>query len=224
MAKEQDLPLNPLKISGLCGRLMCCLRYEFEAYKDFKSRAPRRNAIIETPQGLAKVIDMNTPREMITLQFEDGSRTEVPLSAMDCSCDKGCPCRVKAEALPAPEEPAFEPVVMRDSPRASGRPQSQRAAQPQGAQAAQSAQAAEEPRTERKRRRRGGQKKPAEGASPAQQQAAQPKQPKQNQPRQKGDAAAQPPAQGGEGTAENRPASSRRRRRRRPSGPSGKAE
>ncbi len=40
MAKEQDLPLNPLKISGLCGRLMCCLRYEYEAYKDFKSRAP----------------------------------------------------------------------------------------------------------------------------------------------------------------------------------------
>ena len=42
MAKEQDLPLNSSKISGVCGRLMCCLRYEFEAYKDFKSRAPKR--------------------------------------------------------------------------------------------------------------------------------------------------------------------------------------
>lgn len=42
MAKEQDLSLNPQKISGVCGRLMCCLRYEYEAYKDFKSRAPRR--------------------------------------------------------------------------------------------------------------------------------------------------------------------------------------
>ena len=45
MAKEQDLPLNPLKISGLCGRLMCCLRYEYDAYKDFKTRAPKRGAI-----------------------------------------------------------------------------------------------------------------------------------------------------------------------------------
>ena len=43
MAKEQDLPLNSTKISGACGRLMCCLRYEFEAYRDFKGRAPKRN-------------------------------------------------------------------------------------------------------------------------------------------------------------------------------------
>ena len=61
MAKEQDLPLNPLKISGLCGRLMCCLRYEYDAYKDYKSRAPRRGAMIETPAGTAKVTDLNTP-------------------------------------------------------------------------------------------------------------------------------------------------------------------
>ncbi|MDI6821870.1 MAG: stage 0 sporulation family protein [Actinomycetota bacterium] len=40
MAKEQDLPLNPLKISGICGRLMCCLKYEYEWYKEFKSKAP----------------------------------------------------------------------------------------------------------------------------------------------------------------------------------------
>ena len=44
MAKEQDLSLNPQKISGVCGRLMCCLRYEFDAYKDFKGRAPKQNA------------------------------------------------------------------------------------------------------------------------------------------------------------------------------------
>ena len=51
MAKEQDLSLNPQKISGVCGRLMCCLRYEFDAYKDFKSRAPKQNATVETPDG-----------------------------------------------------------------------------------------------------------------------------------------------------------------------------
>ncbi len=51
MAKEQDLSLNPQKISGLCGRLMCCLRYEYDAYKDFKSRAPKANATVQTPGG-----------------------------------------------------------------------------------------------------------------------------------------------------------------------------
>ena len=45
---------EPLKISGLCGRLMCCLRYEFDAYKDFKRRAPKRGAIVETPAGTAQ--------------------------------------------------------------------------------------------------------------------------------------------------------------------------
>lgn len=102
MAKEQDLPLNPAKISGACGRLMCCLRYEFEAYKDFKSRAPKKNALIETPLGLAKVIDYNTPREMILLRFENGKSLSVPLKDFDCEADKtGCvrPCRVSREAI-----------------------------------------------------------------------------------------------------------------------------
>ena len=87
MAKEQDLSLNPQKISGVCGRLMCCLRYEFEAYKDFKSRAPKQGAKIETPEGVAKVVDLNVPRELITVQLEDENETSkrvtFPLSAMD---------------------------------------------------------------------------------------------------------------------------------------------
>ena len=99
MAKEQDLPLNPLKISGLCGRLMCCLRYEYEAYKDFKSRAPKKGAIIETPLGLAKVSELNTPRETIGMKFEDGKRVTVPLAEMGCSKGTGCPCTVSRETL-----------------------------------------------------------------------------------------------------------------------------
>lgn len=88
MAKEQDLPLNSAKISGVCGRLMCCLRYEFEAYKDFKQRAPKRNALIDTPLGKAKVVDMDTPRERLTLRLENGRSFVVPLSDMTCS--EGC--------------------------------------------------------------------------------------------------------------------------------------
>ena len=83
MAKEQDLPLNPTKISGLCGRLMCCLRYEFDAYKDFKSRAPKKNGIIDTPIGLGKVVEFDTPRENVRVRMEDGSSVVLPLSALD---------------------------------------------------------------------------------------------------------------------------------------------
>jgi cell fate regulator YaaT (PSP1 superfamily) len=103
MAKEQDLPLNPVKISGACGRLMCCLRYEFEAYKDFKSRAPKKGAIIDTPLGLAKVIEFNTPREIVHMRLEDGKHMEIPLADFDCAknADGSCarPCKVGREAI-----------------------------------------------------------------------------------------------------------------------------
>lgn len=85
MAKEQDLPLNSSKISGVCGSLMCCLRYEFEAYKDFKSRAPKKKAIIDTPLGKARVQEYNTPREELILRLESGKVFRVSLADMTCS-------------------------------------------------------------------------------------------------------------------------------------------
>ncbi len=85
MAKEQDLPLNSTKISGACGRLMCCLRYEFEAYRDFKGRAPKRNAVIETPLGKAKIVEYDTPKEEICLRLENGKQVRVPLAEMTAS-------------------------------------------------------------------------------------------------------------------------------------------
>lgn len=83
MAKEQDLSLNPQKISGVCGRLMCCLRYEFDAYKDFKSRAPKQNATVETPEGPAKVIDLDVPREIVSLKIMGEKPVKVPLADFD---------------------------------------------------------------------------------------------------------------------------------------------
>ncbi len=100
MAKEQDLSLNPQKISGVCGRLMCCLRYEFEAYRDFKGRAPKRNAVIETPLGKAKIVEYETPKEQICLRLENGKQVRVPLVDMEASEaarkkseELGCACR-----------------------------------------------------------------------------------------------------------------------------------
>ena len=115
MAKEQDLPLNSTKISGACGRLMCCLRYEFEAYRDFKSRAPKRNAVIDTPLGKAKIIEYDTPKEQLCLRLESGKQIRVALADMTASEaahkkseELGCPCRpdtVTREVLDRLESP-----------------------------------------------------------------------------------------------------------------------
>lgn len=98
MAKEQDLSLNPQKISGVCGRLMCCLRYEFDAYKDFKSRAPKQNTQVETPAGTAKVIDLDVPREIVSLKIEGEKPVKVPLADFDPPEEGSRPKRVGAEA------------------------------------------------------------------------------------------------------------------------------
>lgn len=118
MAKEQDLPLNSNKISGACGRLMCCLRYEFEAYRDFKGRAPKRNAVIETPLGKGKIIEYDTPKEQIVLRLEDGKLVRVALADMEASEaahkkseELGCPCRpdtVTRAALDKLESPEIK--------------------------------------------------------------------------------------------------------------------
>ena len=118
MAKEQDLPLNSTKISGACGRLMCCLRYEFEAYRDFKSRAPKRNAVIETPLGKGKIIEYDTPKEQIALRLENGKQVRVALADMEASEaahrkseELGCPCRpdtVTRAALDKLESPEIK--------------------------------------------------------------------------------------------------------------------
>ena len=91
MAKEQDLPLNPLKISGICGRLMCCLKYEYEAYLDFKKRAPRRGTKVETEFGTAKIVDFSVPKETMILQLESGQRIEMSLAdTQKCGCEGKC--------------------------------------------------------------------------------------------------------------------------------------
>ncbi len=98
MAKEQDLPLNSSKISGVCGRLMCCLRYEFEAYRDFKQRAPKKNNLIDTPLGKAKIVEYNTPRETLLLRLENGKSFTIALKDMTCS--EGCCKRAKEQNIP----------------------------------------------------------------------------------------------------------------------------
>jgi cell fate regulator YaaT (PSP1 superfamily) len=93
MAKEQHLPLNPMKISGLCGRLMCCLKYEQEQYVCFRKEAPSRGTQVQTDVGDGVVVGYQVPKDALTLRFEDGSYGDVPIDG--CSCG-GAPCRKSA--------------------------------------------------------------------------------------------------------------------------------
>jgi len=80
MAKEQNLPLNPMKISGLCGRLLCCLGYESEQYQVMKDKFPKEGQQVSTPMGVASVIGGNPLKETVSVELESGAITEFPLS------------------------------------------------------------------------------------------------------------------------------------------------
>ncbi len=82
MAKEQDLPLNPSKISGVCGRLMCCLKYEVAAYEEFNQKAPPLWSEVETGEGAGKVVGYQVPRCRVVIELEGGRRVEIPLDEL----------------------------------------------------------------------------------------------------------------------------------------------
>lgn len=71
MAKQQGLVLNPAKISGLCGRLMCCLTYEQKFYEEAMLKLPGIGAIVKTADGIGEVVEVNVLKEKIKVRFED---------------------------------------------------------------------------------------------------------------------------------------------------------
>ena len=215
MAKEQDLPLNPLKISGLCGRLMCCLRYEYDAYKDFKQRAPKCGAIVDFPDGAAgRISSMNIPRETLTIRQQGGPEITVPLEALDCSCGRSGPCTLKADAIP--QQSTGVGLAHGTTPTLR---EAEKTAEPQNGK---------RPEGSRRKRSGGGQKPDGGAQKSGAQKSGAPKggsqqrseaqkggsqQPKQRQPRDRGPK----PQQAAGGQEAPSPASaSRRRRRRRP--------
>lgn len=78
MAKEQNLSLNPSKISGCCGRLMCCLTYEFQTYMDLKAGLPKVGKTISLPDGTGKIIRQNIINQTVVVEMPDGQEVEVP--------------------------------------------------------------------------------------------------------------------------------------------------
>lgn len=76
MAKEQNLSMNPTKISGMCGRLMCCLKYEQAAYEDANRRMPRPGSIVQTPEGRGMVMATHVLREVVRVRLDRHSEQD----------------------------------------------------------------------------------------------------------------------------------------------------
>ena len=83
MAKEQNLSLNPTKISGVCGRLMCCLKYEQEQYEQVRKRMPKVGKQVETPDGSGIVTALNIVKETISVRISSGDSSEIREYPMD---------------------------------------------------------------------------------------------------------------------------------------------
>ena len=75
MAKTQNLSLNPTKISGTCGRLMCCLKYEQDAYEDLLRTAPKAESFVDTPEGRGTVVEVDLLRQRVKVRMEDEPET-----------------------------------------------------------------------------------------------------------------------------------------------------
>lgn len=80
IAKDQNLALNPAKISGVCGRLMCCLTFEHETYVDLKKDMPKCGERVLISQGKGKVVGQNIIEEKVTIELEDGKEIKVPVN------------------------------------------------------------------------------------------------------------------------------------------------
>ncbi len=83
MAREQNLPLNPTNISGVCSRLLCCLAYENEQYREMKQKLPSAGQAVSTRLGAGKVIGVNPLKDTITIQLESEAVVELPVSEVE---------------------------------------------------------------------------------------------------------------------------------------------
>jgi cell fate regulator YaaT (PSP1 superfamily) len=205
MAKEQDLPLNPQKISGVCGRLYCCLTFEYEDYKALRGTLPKVGSMVSTPAGEAKVTGIDFNREVVKLYLTE-QQEHVEVAAIDFQLQNGV--TIRPMELVRKIEGQMRTISEDSSARPARPPRPERPSAPRGERT--------DSRPERPGGRRSGRNRPqAGGPTPGQPQAAQPRPPARPQPPQ------QPPTS--ENSAETE-AKRRRRRRRRGRGGRGPSE
>jgi len=132
VAKDQRLSLNPAQISGPCGRLLCCLRFEHEFYVQSRKRFPKEGKVLQTAVGMEKVVSIDIFRDRVTVRAEDGTARTVELADLKREVDSAT-AGTAAPGTPAvaPEAPQTEarrgPAVQggarpAPSPRPEGRP------------------------------------------------------------------------------------------------------
>jgi cell fate regulator YaaT (PSP1 superfamily) len=84
MARDQDLPVNPMRIAGACGRLMCCLKFEHPLYQEFRAGAPALGEQVDTPEGSGTVVGHNVPADSVVVKMTADGRT--------CACSRASVC------------------------------------------------------------------------------------------------------------------------------------
>ena len=116
MAKTQNLSLNPTKISGTCGRLMCCLKYEQNAYEDAAKRVPKNDSFVDTPDGVGNVSAVDLLREEVSVRLDSA-----PESPKRYKCCEICVLRNgkgSREGIEIPERPARYVAPLREEEEA----------------------------------------------------------------------------------------------------------
>jgi cell fate regulator YaaT (PSP1 superfamily) len=88
MAKDQNLPLNPLKISGICGRLMCCLKYEYDCYKEFIDKVPERGTPVKCIQGKGIIYGYEPLKSQVIVELENESRISIPVCQVEVDTER----------------------------------------------------------------------------------------------------------------------------------------
>ncbi len=83
MAKDQNLPLNPLKISGICGRLMCCLKYEYGDYEEFMENAPEKGTRVKVGSNTGCICGYEPLKNCVVVEFNNETRKTVPICDVD---------------------------------------------------------------------------------------------------------------------------------------------
>ena len=132
MAKDQGLSLNPTKISGTCGRLMCCLKYENEAYQDLLRQTPPNESLVDTPYGRGTVMDSSLLRGTCRVRMQNSADAPVTVPCDQCAVlrrgrDKGEPLDLPEPPAPQPmpraeREPAVPGEQLKDEPARAGQP------------------------------------------------------------------------------------------------------
>ena len=105
MAKTQNLSLNPTKISGTCGRLMCCLKYEQEAYEDLIRRSPKLESFVDTPEGRGTVVELDLLRQRIKVRMEDNPETVTVFANEDVAILRNGKAKKNDPPIPADLKP-----------------------------------------------------------------------------------------------------------------------